>query len=180
MFNTLKGRQFAEDVLTTFCSYFSSSSYKFRISIKVLHVNIFRNQPLPPLCVQMHDDVIKWKHFPCYWPCVWRISRSPVNSPHKGEWCGALMYSLICVWINGWVNNREACDLRRYRAHYGVTVMRHTVLDNQQAPILVTTKLDTLCFICLWWKMPYRATTWYDKPDVPISWWPNWRLVSFG
>ena len=49
--------------------------------------------------------------------------RSPVNSPHKGQWCGALMFSLICVWINGWVNNREAGDLRRYRAHYDVTVM---------------------------------------------------------
>ena len=30
---------------------------------------------------------------------------------------------LICVWINGWVNNREAGDLRRYRAHYDVIVM---------------------------------------------------------
>ena len=33
------------------------------------------------------------------------------------------MFSLICVWINGWVNNREAGDLRRYRAHYDVTVV---------------------------------------------------------
>ena len=48
---------------------------------------------------------------------------SPVNSLHKGQWRGALMFSLICVWINGWVNNREAGDLRRYRAHYDVIVM---------------------------------------------------------
>ena len=47
----------------------------------------------------------------------------PVNYPHKGQWRVALMFSLICVWINGWVNNREAGDLRRYRAHYDVTVM---------------------------------------------------------
>ena len=33
------------------------------------------------------------------------------------------MFTLICVWINGCVNNREAGDLRRYCAHYGVTVM---------------------------------------------------------
>ena len=52
--------------------------------------------------------------------------RSPVNSPHKGQWRGALMFSLICVWINGWVNNRETGDLRRYRAHYDVTVMHKT------------------------------------------------------
>ena len=70
-----------------------------------------------------HDDVIKWKHFPRYWPLVRWIHRSLVNSPHKGQWRGALMFSLICVWINGWVNNREAGDLRRYRAHYNVTVM---------------------------------------------------------
>ena len=44
----------------------------------------------------------------------------PVNSPHKGQWRGALMFSLICVWINGWVNNREAGDLRRHRGHYAV------------------------------------------------------------
>ena len=50
---------------------------------------------------------------------------SPVTGefPHKGQCRGALMISLICVWINGWVNNREAGDLRRYRAHYDVTVM---------------------------------------------------------
>ena len=70
-----------------------------------------------------HDDVIKWKHFPRNWPFVRGIHRSAVNSPHKGQWRGALMFSLICVWINDWVNNREAGDLRRYRAHYDVIVM---------------------------------------------------------
>ena len=44
-----------------------------------------------------HDDVIKWKHFPRYWPFVRRIHRSPVNSPHKGQSRGALMLSLICA-----------------------------------------------------------------------------------
>ena len=73
--------------------------------------------------VDFHDDVIKWKHFPRNWPFVRGIHRSSVNSPHKGQWRGALMFSLICVWINGWVNNREAGDLRRYRAHFDVTVM---------------------------------------------------------
>ena len=70
-----------------------------------------------------HDDVIKWKHFPRYWPFVRGIHRSPVNSPHNGQWRGALMLTLICARINGWVNNREAGDLRRPRAHYDVTVM---------------------------------------------------------
>ena len=70
-----------------------------------------------------YGDVIKWKHFPRCWPFVRGIHRSPVNSPHKGQWRGALMFSLIWVWINDWVNNREAGDLRRYRAHYDVIVM---------------------------------------------------------
>ena len=43
----------------------------------------------------------------------------------NGQWRGALMFSFICVWINGWVNYREAGDLRRYRAHYDVTVIFH-------------------------------------------------------
>ena len=45
---------------------------------------------------QDHDDVIKWKHFPRYWSFVWGIHWSPVNSPHKGQWRRALMFSLIC------------------------------------------------------------------------------------
>ena len=62
-----------------------------------------------------HDDVIKWKHFPCHWPFVRGIQRSPVNSPHKGRWRGALMFSLICARLNSWVNSRYAGDLRRYQ-----------------------------------------------------------------
>ena len=44
-----------------------------------------------------HDDVIKWKHFPCYWPFGRIIHHWPVNSSHKCQWCGALIYSLICA-----------------------------------------------------------------------------------
>ena len=52
------------------------------------------------------------------------------NSPvRKGQWRGALMFSLSCARINGWVNNREAGDLRRHRAHYDVIVMDTHVLD---------------------------------------------------
>ena len=61
-----------------------------------------------------HDDVIKWKHCPRYWPFVRGIHRWPVE---------ALMFSLICSWINGWVNNGEAGDLRRHRGHYNLPAM---------------------------------------------------------
>ena len=86
------------------------------------------NRPVTVDPTQNHDDVIKWKHFPRYWPFVRWIHRSPVNSPHKGQWRGALMFSSICARINGWVNNPEAGDLRRHRAHYDVTVMTLLIL----------------------------------------------------
>ena len=70
-----------------------------------------------------HDDVIKWKHFPRNCPFVREIHRSPVNFPHKGQWRGALMFSLMYACINDWVNNREAGDLRLQHGHYDVIVM---------------------------------------------------------
>ena len=90
-----------------------------------------------------HDDVIKWKHFPRYWPFVRRIRRSPVNSPHKGQWRGALMFSLISVWINDWVNNGEAGDLRRYRIHYDVPVMGIAVSEHQMLILVNTIPVKT-------------------------------------
>ena len=54
---------------------------------------------------------------------------SPVNSPPKGQWRGALMFSLICGWINDWPNNREACDLRRHCTHYDINVNVSPVLS---------------------------------------------------
>ena len=62
----------------------------------------------------------------------------PVNSPHKGQWRGALMFSLICAWINGWVNNREAGDFRRHRGHYDVNVMslEYSVYISNRSPTM--------------------------------------------
>ena len=86
-----------------------------------------------------NDGSIYWRIYTrpwwvnCFSGQWWRhqmetFSVSPVNSPHKGQWRGTLMFSLICVWINDWVNNREAGDLRRYRAHYDVIVIATNVL----------------------------------------------------
>ena len=99
--------------------------------------------------MSMHDDVIKRKHFPCYWPFVRGIHRSSVNSPHKGQWRGALMFSLICAWINAWVHNREAGDLRRHRAHYDVIVME----------ILVWTSVSRDCNFLRCWTLHSQAHT---------------------
>ena len=69
-----------------------------------------------------HNDAIKWKHFLRHWPFVRGIHWSPVNSPHKCQWHEALMFPFMCAWIDGWVNNREAGDVIRHRAHYDATV----------------------------------------------------------
>ena len=68
-----------------------------------------------------HDDVIEWNHFPRYWPFVWVIHRSPVNSPHKGQWSGSLMFSLICAFnkrltkqTGGWLFETPSCSLWRH------------------------------------------------------------------
>ena len=34
---------------------------------------------------------------------------------------------MMCAWTNSWVNNRDAGDLRRHRARYGVTVMKRCI-----------------------------------------------------
>ena len=59
------------------------------------------------------------------------VGNSPVTGefPHKSQWRGALIFPLICTRTNGWVYNRDTGDLRRYHAHYGVTVMTQTLLD---------------------------------------------------
>ena len=58
---------------------------------------------------------------------------------HKGQWRGALMFSLICTRINGGVNNREAGDLGRHRAHYDVIVMVKSKRD------ALSTELGLFC-----------------------------------
>ena len=69
--------------------------------------------------IQLHDDVIKCTYFQRKLPFMRGI----------GQWCGALMLSLICAWINDWVNNRRAGDLRRHRTRHDVTVMGKAFLS---------------------------------------------------
>ena len=105
-----------------------------------------------------HDDVIKWKHFPRYWPFVRGIHRSPVNSPHKGQWRGALMFTLICARIKGWVNNCKAGDLRRNHAHYDVIVMG---MKN-----MATVPCSTILFIIMIFGKNIQALKWYHETQI--------------
>ena len=88
--------------------------------------------------IPCHDDVIKWIHFPRYWPFVRRIHR--------------LMFSVICAWTNNWANNGDTDDLRYHRTHSGVIVMyHHDGLTHwgrdKMATISQTTCLNAFCWM---------------------------------
>ena len=68
-----------------------------------------------------------WRHqietFSALMVLCWGNSPVSGDFPHKGQWRGAFVFSLICAWTNGWSNNRHAGDLRRHQVHYDVTLM---------------------------------------------------------
>ena len=107
--------------------WFSSKPCYHRKGHTLHRCQTVRHYSLPVYWWRTLDDVIKWKHFPRYWPFVRGIHRSPVNLPHKGQLRGALIFSLICTRTNIWVNNRDSGDLRRHCAHYDVTVMNYAI-----------------------------------------------------
>ena len=72
---------------------------------------------------QVTSIITWWRHQMETFSALLALS-SPVDSPHKCQWRGALVFSLICAWTNDWANNWDDGDLRRHRAHYDVTVMK--------------------------------------------------------
>ena len=100
--------------LSTIIIDYHESGFGFMV---VLRLSVNMSRVKSTFLVLWHDDVIKWKILPRCWPFVRGIHR----------YC--IMYSLICAWINGWVNNREAGELRRHGAHYDVTVMRFRIIS---------------------------------------------------
>ena len=134
-----------------------------------------------------YDDVIKWKHFPHYWPFVWGINRSQVNSPLKGQWRRAFMFSLICAWINGWVNSREAGDLRHHCSHYDVIVKStplHIRFEFRVLPVSHSMGLAPVtlpkqcCLHYLKWKKRLKTgmcSLWKSRKCAPVK-----VLNSFG
>ena len=98
-------------------------SYSFQLlwmSIAIFSTSIALSQGKFSYCIMTSSNA---NIFLRYWPFVRGIHRSPIDSPHKYQWRGTLVFSLICTWINGSVNNREAGDLRRHRAYHDVTVI---------------------------------------------------------
>ena len=94
------------------------------ITIMVLTTcDILCNLKKYPKQITSHDDVIKWKYFPRYWPFGREIHWSPVDSPNKGQWRGALMFSLMCARTNGWAHNQDTGDFRRHGDHFDTIII---------------------------------------------------------
>ena len=115
------------DVGTVFINtFFSTKTIQFQIKF---HWNIFLriNLTISWWCHQMETFSTLLSFY---------VGNSSATSefPHKGQWHGALMFSLICSWINGWVNNWDASDLIGHHAYYDVTVMFQHWSDNGMAP----------------------------------------------
>ena len=87
-------------------------------------------------------------------PALWGIHRSPMDSPHKGQWRGAFMFTLICALTHGWTNNGDAGDLRSHRAHYDGTVTLELVERN----------------------LSHQYIHWYNTPLLIIV--GEWRISS--
>ena len=108
---------------------------------------------------------------------------SPVTGefPSQSQWRGALMFSLICVWTNGWANHRDAGDLRRHHIHYDVTVMSgytSTILQYRATNSashcfkLTTAALNTL--------RPRQKKNWppFCRRLFEV-YFPGWRFLNF-
>ena len=96
------------------CVVIATACLMYQLYIQTLHCH---TTALSLDIFAVHDNVITWKHFPRYWP---GIGEFPAQRPVTRSF---LMFSLICSGINSWVNNVDVGDLRRYGAHYDVTVM---------------------------------------------------------
>ena len=88
-----------------------------------------------------------WRHqmetFSASLAFVREVHPLPVDCPHKGQW---LLFSLICAYTNGRINNRDAGDLKNHRAHYNVIVME-CCYDSNHILIKVTRHLHPPWFV---------------------------------
>ena len=147
---------------------------------------------------KIYYDISWWRHqiekkIPRYWPFVQGIHRSPMNSSHKGQWRGALVFPVICAWINGWVNNRKAGDLRRHCGHYDVVVMSqhnlgtpnsHLAWSDLKLPrgtLLYKDDLAPVKKIPLWWYGGCKIVVSSLHNGIPytVKWHIYWKIMPF-
>ena len=107
------------------------------------------------------------------------------NSPVSGEFPAqrpvgrrALMFSLICAWINGWVNNCEAGDLRRHSTHYDVPVIFERCLYTPSNS-LESGLPESLLII---WRLNNYWSAIHSRKRLRVNYWHrnNWRCHAIG
>ena len=126
-------------------------SYRFAVFVPHILISWFLQQ-----LGAYHDDVIKWKPFPRYWPFLRGIHRWIPRT--KGQWRGDLMFSLICAWTDSWANNGDAGDLRRYRAHNDAIV----ILTQAWALCYTCTSITSTIFCFeVWYSCHKMQSLWY-------------------
>ena len=112
---------------------------------------IYDTQQIIKVGYTHHDDVINGN--------IFRVTGLSWGKSIGHRWIPRInasdteLFSLICVWINGWVNNGEAGDLRRHRAHYDVTAMllhAKAVTENREL---------SWCLLCRHWRHHKVVTT---------------------
>ena len=78
-----------------------------------------------------------------------------------------LIFSLIGAWIHGWLNNREAGDLGRCRAHYDVNVMMYMVIGMYVRYTSMNWDIIDLDMTSLKWNSPVTG----EFPSQrPVTW----------
>ena len=142
---------------------------------------------------QTLPDIPWWRHqmetFSALLALCAGNSPVPVNSPHKGQWRGALMFSLICASINDWVNNHAAGDLRRHRGHFDVNVMHMPVIHFGRlcvkglgmGPTLISLSTTyslspVVCgcnFKSIIFKLPIQNSSLGARCAIPLMWIPQ-------
>ena len=80
----------------------------------------------------------------------------------KCQWRGALMFSLTCTWINGWVNNRDAGDLRPASN----SLWRHC---NEESINKSATGILTICYITIFSLMLLNITLYFSTETPRLS-----------
>ena len=126
-----------------------------------------------------HDDVIKWKHFPRYWPFVRGIHRSPMTSPHKGQWRGALMFSLIYARVKrlskqsrGWWFETPSLSLWRHCnviGCYGYVITISSAATSDDKVGVMTTLRFIVCIYIYIYKYIFQIRFFYNIVYLKLS-----------
>ena len=154
--------------------YYRFDDKSSHLGVPLIYTNWENGQPNSPnqLCGSLHAnfrrqaELGQWSDescdkllpFMCETGESWWRHQMEIFSALLAQWRGALVFSLICVCINGWANNREAGVLICHCAHYDVTVMvataRHQKYRHTDSIIItensVVTMKKTLLSLAQW------------------------------